>query len=151
LDLFNVATSVTGGVGLVSILWHHGASLVLAEWDSGSAWSRFVGWVAQDFEVEVRRWELWQCHEASSVTVCQCLRRRKGLGPVGKRSPIADTFAVRDHRRERKREEEGKKGKAVVAAFESCMLTMRTEQRKCSAHCCMMVHDGGSVHSSTCL
>lgn len=39
LDLFNVTTSVTRGVGLISLLWHHGASLVLAEWDD-AVWFR---------------------------------------------------------------------------------------------------------------
>jgi hypothetical protein len=39
LDLFNVTTSVTGGVGLISLLWHHRASLMLAEWDD-TVWFR---------------------------------------------------------------------------------------------------------------
>jgi hypothetical protein len=33
VDLINVAASVTGGVGLVSLLWHHEPPLVLAEWN----------------------------------------------------------------------------------------------------------------------
>ena len=37
-DLLNVATSITG-VGPVSLLRHHGASLVLVEWD-GKLWFR---------------------------------------------------------------------------------------------------------------
>jgi hypothetical protein len=33
VDLINVAASVTGSVRLVSLLWHHRAPLVLAEWN----------------------------------------------------------------------------------------------------------------------
>src|ERR1700733_8722852 len=76
---------------------------------------------------------------------------------VGESSPIADAFAARDHTREQKNDEEGRGGvtsallltrvvvvrsvpcccsprrpppapPAEVAAFESCMLTMRTER-----------------------
>jgi len=32
VDFINVATSVTGSVGLVPLLWHHGSPLALAEW-----------------------------------------------------------------------------------------------------------------------
>jgi len=32
VDFINVATSVTGSVGLVPLLWHHGSPLAIAEW-----------------------------------------------------------------------------------------------------------------------
>ena len=39
IDLINVTASVTGGVGLVALLWHHRAPLVLAEWND-TIWLR---------------------------------------------------------------------------------------------------------------
>jgi hypothetical protein len=43
VDFINVAASVTGSVGLVSLLWHHGATLVHQRMPSLYQWFIHIG------------------------------------------------------------------------------------------------------------
>ena len=55
---------------------------------------RFLGRVAQEFEVQAVRSEFWRCRDSRTQAGIRYLgRRKKG----GESPPIADAFAARDH------------------------------------------------------
>ena len=80
-------------------------------------YARFEGRVAQEFELQARRSELWRCRDSGTQAGIRWPGRRKFV--VGEKPPIADADAAtppRDQIREQKKDEKVRGWEGVTPA-----------------------------------